>query len=78
MKKTTAIKGLVAASVLVFSIVNVSIIMAFYQALVPASSMVGQEIWLVMALFVAHYIGLALYVSRFITLVVKRINYMTK
>ena len=78
MKKTTAIKGFAAAALLVFSIVNVSIIMGLYQALVPASSMLGQEIWLVMALFVAHYIGLALYVARFITLVVKRINYMNR
>lgn len=78
MKKTTAIKGFVAAAVLVFSIMNVSVIGAFYQALVPTSSMAGQEVWLVMALLVAHYIALALYVARFISLVVKRINQMKR
>lgn len=78
MKKTTAIKGFVAAAVLVFSIMNVSVIGAFYQALVPTSSMAGQEVWLVMALLVAHYVGLILYVARFAVLVGRRINQMNK
>jgi len=78
MKKTTAIKGLVAASVLVFSIMNPSIIMGFYQALVPTSSMVGQEVWLVMALFVGHYLALALYTANVVRLVIKRVIQMNK
>lgn len=78
MKKTTAIKGFAAAAVLVFSIMNMAVIGAFYQALVPTSSMVGQEVWLIMALLVAHYMALALYVARFISLVVKRINQMNR
>lgn len=78
MKKATAVKGFVAATVLVFSIFNLGLVGSFYQWLVPTSSMAGQEVWLVLALVAAHYIWLALYIANFVRLVVKRIKHMNK
>lgn len=78
MKKATFVKGLVAAGVLGLSLVFWIQVGEFYQAIVPTSTMNGQEVWLVLMLFVAHYLVLGLYTARFIYLVIKRLVDMNK
>lgn len=73
MKKTTFTVGLVALIGLVVSGFNINAVGSFYSALVPVSSMVGQEIWVIMALFVTHYVVLSALSIRFIYQVVKRL-----
>lgn len=78
MKKSTAVKGFTAVAVLVFSIIRFDLVGLFYGSIVPASSMQGQEVWLILLLIALHYTVLILLSIRFILQIVRRIQTMKR
>lgn len=78
MKKSTAVKGFTTVAVLAFSIIRFDLVGLFYGSIVPASSMQGQEVWLILLLIALHYTVLILLSIRFILQIVRRIQTMKR
>ena len=66
MRKDGFVKGLVSVVLLVLSIMNIQRVFSIISSFVPVSSMVGQEIFLIMPIFVAWFLFLSIYTIRFI------------
>lgn len=66
MRKDGFVKGLVSVVLLVVSIMDIQGVLSVISSLVPVSSMVGQEIFLIMPIFVAWFLFLFIYAVRFI------------
>ena len=66
MRKDGFVKGLVSVVLLVVQIMDIQGVLSVISSLVPVSSMVGQEIFLIMPIFVAWFLFLFIYAVRFI------------